>query len=232
MVLEQAHYKLNETSGTTVIDSSGNGNTGTNNGATVNQAGKIDKAYDFNGSSDDISVSDNSSLDITNNMSISVWIKLDSLGSNQGFVSKCGYGVANFNYAFMISSNDKLRWLDTDDTTDTTNDYISIGTWYHVVVTYESGSVKFYVDNDLKETKSSGASTLTPNNYDLLIGEVYTYSQNFNGLIDDVRIYDFVLTTTDIGLIYNSGNGTETDLATLRGTGGTTHNSIMFGSNF
>ena len=50
-----SYYYLDEASGTTAYDALGNYN-GTNNGATVNQAGKVGKAYSFDGTNDRINL--------------------------------------------------------------------------------------------------------------------------------------------------------------------------------
>src|SRR6056297_3914362 len=55
-------WEFDETSGTTAFDSNGS-NDGTINGATINQTGKIDKAFDFDGSNDYVSISHNTELE-------------------------------------------------------------------------------------------------------------------------------------------------------------------------
>lgn len=76
--LEVAHYTFNETSGTTLTDIAGS-NDGTNDGATVNQTGKIDKAYLFDGTSDYVTISNSTSFDFSDEeYTISIWVKASS----------------------------------------------------------------------------------------------------------------------------------------------------------
>ena len=71
-----SYYKLDEASGT-VIDTVGTNN-GTNYGATPNVAGKIETAYDFDGSSSVVNFLDSASLNIIGAWSACVWINMDS----------------------------------------------------------------------------------------------------------------------------------------------------------
>ena len=82
----------------TEYDRSGNGNTGTFYGIYTNVIGKIRQAVNFNGSSAYIDAGNNSSLQITGNISVSAWVNSSVLpsGANQyqGIVVK-GYDGTN-----------------------------------------------------------------------------------------------------------------------------------------
>ena len=89
-----AHYKLDETSGSTAIDSSGNGNDGTINGATVNQIGYNGSvgAYSFDGTDDYVDIGHISSLNFsrTDNFTISCWVNVN--------------GISGVNYCLLYTS--------------------------------------------------------------------------------------------------------------------------------
>src|SRR6056297_443514 len=71
----QAYYKLDETSGD-VVDATGNGNDGTNDGATRGVTGKINNAFDFDGSNDYVTTSaGGENLGISDSYTLSAWVK-------------------------------------------------------------------------------------------------------------------------------------------------------------
>ena len=69
-----AAYGFNEGSGTTVTDSSGNGNNGTISGATWTTAGKYGDALQFNGTSSVVTIPNSSSLQLTTGMTLEAWV--------------------------------------------------------------------------------------------------------------------------------------------------------------
>ena len=73
-----SYYKFDETTGTTATDSAGS-SSGSISGATINQPGKIDKSYSFDGNNDYININ-NASLRTTS-ISYSIWIKKDAIGT-------------------------------------------------------------------------------------------------------------------------------------------------------
>src|SRR3989338_2642639 len=81
---------MDEESGSTIADTSGNGNNGTYNGTNQNQTGKFDKGLGFNGENESLLVDDDASLQLTTAGSIELWVKPDSTtqDSDANLVSK------------------------------------------------------------------------------------------------------------------------------------------------
>ena len=129
------------------------------------------------------------------------------------------YATATTDFPFALA-------VSTDGTTystfvDSGNDYsadlstskagYSASAWHHVVVSYDSNTLKLYVDGN-QANSASGSVTLSNNT-----GRAYTigraaYEQagqagktGFNGQIDDVRIYNYALTATQVKNVYNGG---------------------------
>src|SRR4051812_7924947 len=75
-----AAYNFDAGSGSTLVDQSGNGNTGTIRNASWT-SGKNGKALAFDGSSSWVTVPDSTSLDLTSAMTLEAWVKPSSLGS-------------------------------------------------------------------------------------------------------------------------------------------------------
>ncbi|KKR82378.1 MAG: hypothetical protein UU73_C0007G0018 [Candidatus Daviesbacteria bacterium GW2011_GWA1_41_61] len=223
-------WKMDECQGTVANDSSGNSNTGTITatstlgtcttsstfwgGSGGTGAGKRNYAPTFNGTGDYISVSNNSSLNPTN-FTISTWIKpttvsTDYIVSKQDYASNQTYG-----YSFYINSSSKLQlrlgnqlnqWRDAADTGAS----IGTGSWIYVSVSWDGTNASFYQNGILTSTiapNNSGAMVNSSNT--LNIGRWWTTFDGginyFNGQIDDVKIFNYALTATQVKDIYNSG---------------------------
>ena len=216
------HWLMNETTATTTISDAEGSDDGTsaNNASTMTVTGKIGTALEFNGTDDVIVVTDSTTLDFSTALSVFAWIKPSSLGNADGIVTK------------YLSVGDKREWAFTPigvsgssgklvvtlgvsggsatTTKQTTDDLVvANGTWSHVGFTYNAGVVKIYVDGVVVDSTKIGTHITSINNeaVDLEIGR-FNNGTYFDGIIDDVRIYDKVLTTSVIGALYNSGDGT------------------------
>ena len=66
--------------------------------------------------------------------------------------------------------------------------------------------MKMYIDGQLDATHTAKQSFILTNNYDLTIGDILPQlTDPFNGIIDDVRIYDRALTAGEILQLYQDG---------------------------
>jgi hypothetical protein len=76
--------------------------------------------------------------------------------------------------------------------------------WYTLVYTYDGSTARFYVNGALaQETPNPHPMTFTPNSYDLVIGEHENpaFPYYFNGVIDEIRIYNKAITNQQIGYL-------------------------------
>ena len=209
-VLEKAHYKFNETSGTDVLDNSGNNNTGTNNGATINQTGKINKAYNLESTNSDY-INLNSVLISASVFSVNGWIKTSN--ASQDIITQWKSGTAGRTQ--MSIDGDGYIAIAIGGSTVLTGDVsVSDGVWNYIVIKRNSSNVLAIYVNGVLDNSATITTTIEQDTNTLL--GTYSAGSYFNGLMDDFRIYDFALTEKDISLLYNSGNGTEIDLETLR----------------
>jgi uncharacterized protein (TIGR02145 family) len=202
-------------------DSSGNGNHGTVNGATLttDRFGNTGKAYSFNGNIDNISIPHSNSLAIEGNITMSVWKKsLGNTGNYETFLSKRD-GNGNWNYSLGAShyygpggcpgevnkyvtarrnnggAEYELKYSDTLVST-------SVNVWTNVIVVINNNIVKFYV-NGVQTGYSCFGDTFSISAIDtgapLTIGSCNCgLAEYFNGSLDDIRIYNRVLTQAEI----------------------------------
>ncbi len=191
-------------------DLSGNGNDGTNSGATYTQSGKLGGAYSFDGSNDYINVPDSSVLDLTNQITLSAWVYISNYVSWGGIVGK---GDGSFGpYSMQLgsgNSNLRLSYNMQDPWTNylDSNSIISQGQWSLVTITYDGSNVKHYINGNLDRTTSFSTS-FSQTNADICIGcDPPGANEFFNGKVDEVAIWNRALVDGEILQLYNSTNG-------------------------
>jgi len=199
-------WHLDEGIESTASDSSGAGNDGTLSG------GKFGNALSFDGAGDYVEVGDDSTLDITDGITLEAWIYPDAVNGYRTVVAKREGNLAN--YALRLQ-NGKLDFYYSGPAADGGTDWhawqtssavISTGSWYHVAVafTFDSGgSITAYVNGAAVSGSwyaDDGTDPATPNSYALTIGMGPPGSQYFDGLIDEVRISNVARTITPSNL--------------------------------
>lgn len=210
-------WKMDETDGgQTVTDSSGLANTGVR-GTTgsvettdpaQNATSIYNGAYAFDGINDTVVVNDANSLDLTNQITVSAWIRPTvSVSGTRRFVDK-GY---NTSFAFNgpnSGSNGISVWINNGSRAATASDVYQVGVWSHVAFTYNkdagSDQVKIYVNGALAGT-GTYSSAIGVDANPVSIGGTSTGSSTLAGQIDDVRMYSRALAPYEIAEQYTAG---------------------------
>ncbi len=156
----------------------------------------------FNGTSDGyIEVADpgfNSILDLSTNYSVTVWINPIALpGSDLStIVSK------DENFEFHLNPSGQIFWWWGGGVrTLTSSSSITLGSWQHIAITYENGEQHIYIDG-VSDATNNSTTAVTVNNDSLFIGtDLGILSRRFNGLIDEVRVYDSTLSTSQVNAV-------------------------------
>lgn len=215
-----AYWNFDEGSGLIANDTA-NGNDGTLISGPVWTEGKFNGGLQFNGTNY-VDCGNNTSLNITGSISISAWVKFDTLSNFQTFVAKRGdsfdqvYGSYGFRTGyspytdeleFYYNSPYSSGWHDWD-IYRTTNANLVPGQWYNFVVTYTFGtssSIKCYVNSNLQTglwTAGTGNSpVITNNTRPVTIGGLPN-DERVKGLMDDVRIYNYALNANEVAELY------------------------------
>jgi len=210
------HWKMNGTS----EDSTPNSNDGAVTGAslTTDRKSQANKAYSFNGTTDYMLVSDDSAIQniFDGGGTVSMWISADSDGElDTGRIFD--NAVSYLNTQNESGGAVKLRFIRGFSTTAgiwvTDNAVVSIGSWTHVVMTYDNGNVAnnptIYVNGvsvAATETQTPIGTRNTSVGNNLYIGSETTVAACFDGKIDDFRFYNRVLSQTEITSLYDSYN--------------------------
>jgi hypothetical protein len=202
-----AWWKFDEANGTTAYDSAG-GLNGTINGATWYNDAIRGWDLSFDGNNDYVSVANNSTLNITGDITISAWVYLTAGNSSWGIVTKT---VSNGAYNNPFDFRTELGYLTlvrsdaSGHEVAYSNVLISALQWHHVLVRVQNKVPDFYLDGVLT-SKSLTAFTRTPtgNTNPLYIGR-RADGLYYNGKIDGVRIYNRALSAEEIVLLYQQG---------------------------
>ncbi len=194
-----AAYSFDEGSGTTVKDSAGN-HDGTINGATWTAAGKYGSALDFDGVNDLVSIADAADLDLTNSFTLEAWIRPDTLAQGKSVISKVETPASPSGYLLTAQVNGKpTGYAATSGTVKgvSGSSALSTGTWTDLAFTSDGTTLRLYVDGKLTTTAPAIAAKATA--ADLEIGHsVYFNNAYFDGLIDEVRLYNQALPESQI----------------------------------
>ena len=218
-----AHYELDGNA----IDSSSRLNHGVayKTVATQNRFGVDNAALYFNGVDAAVTVPHHSSLN-TLPLSVSAWFRTTSTGK-VGIVGK--YQAAGWNgYQLTTESAGSVwPWYVTGYGRDVIGDYeinagdnpsfrsepLNDGGWHHVVFTVDQSGGTLFVDGKLHATKGwRGTPTIVSNSLPLYIGRYFGEQNGYLlGAIDDVRLYDRVLSGSEVMLLHGDQQ-TPTDI--------------------
>jgi len=197
-------WLFDDSSGGTAVDSSGNGNDGTINGATIVD-GKFSKALEFDGAN--VDCGNDASLDLTDAITIMAWAKLNKLNQNAAILEKRDCGAGGNGYA-LLNGWDRNTYMElTNFGFWIQGGVLEVDRWYHFVATWDSatGEASFYQDGTLAQSKNA-AGTITVNTVSLLIGQrTGGCTGNFSGTIDEVAVFNASLTEDDVADIMTEG---------------------------
>ncbi len=195
-------WKLDDGTGTSAADSSGNANTGTLTNGPTWVAGKKGKALSFDGVDDYTATTSSAPLQISAGGSIAFWIKTSGLNNNGQSIFVDNESWPNTGWGILddgpYASSIKFRTLPGNGTAAFSRSSINDGQWHHIVAVYTGSQNKLYLDSILVDTAASGG--FTNNTSGFVIGN-FTGSSG-GGAMDDVRIYNRALSSDEISALY------------------------------
>jgi len=179
-----------------VADASPNGNHGVNFGSSIrNHGGK------FDGSSSKVDLGSAKPSDLTGDLTVSAWIKPTGWGG-----ADAGRIISNEKFMLYINTaNDNLQIRSDGGTTavSVTNSIV-LNTLYHVLVTRPSAgsNSNIYINGVLNGTANQNTGTPAAGTTNTFIGNNGAGDRAFDGNIADVKIFNRLLSTTEITNLY------------------------------
>jgi len=217
-----AYWNLDETTGTTSNDLSGNNNTGTFwNNPTISNPGDVSPVpvgnqrsliFNATGSTMRVNVNDSASLRISGPMTVSAWVKpsaytpsyqkgviekwTDGATDIDGYMFRLGWSANGNNVPTFTLGNGTTR-LGVAGPPELVN-----GTWTHVAGVYDGTDMLMYVNGTLVGTTANAGAVVptAANTRELHLGSDYG-TEVFTGNIDDARIYNRGLTAVEVGIL-------------------------------
>jgi hypothetical protein len=157
---------------------------------------------------DYVEVPDNDNLDLVSAYTLQAWINPHNVAKwTQSILMKRASGYSTINYEFW-QTYDKAgsHFYDGDFRGVLTSEVLTANSWYYLASTWDGNYMKIYVNGSLVAT-SIDLSSYTPPINDLSLqigGETSVSTWYFDGLIDEVAIWDRALTDTEIRDVYGN----------------------------
>jgi hypothetical protein len=209
-----SHLALDEGSGTSAADSSGNGNAGTLVNGAAWAAGRSGQAVTVDGVDDFVSVTHMPGLDALP-LTLSAWFKTTTAAGVRGLVNK--YVAGSFNgYQLFFNDGVLCAWYLRDSGnyvydgsgctlgTSGTND----GLWHHVAFVVDSQGGRLYVDGVQRAAQPwTGAAGPVTTTQDVRLGHypgAFGGAEYLAGTIDDVRLYGRALSGAEVADLFDA----------------------------
>jgi len=201
-----AYYALDDTTGD-VLDASGNGHNGTNNGPTRNVTGKINKSFSFDGDDDYINLG-SGIPNITAGVTISTWIYPD-------FTDMSGIWTVILERSYdacwsLMKPNDGSKitmrvWASGE--ARATSGTLDSNVWTHVVGTYDGSYVRIYI-NGTEANATAHTGSLNSNTGNVHIGYDTTHNVSaWSGKLDEIAIWNRCISANEVNELWNNGDG-------------------------
>lgn len=219
-----SHWDCDEVSGVRYDSNTTNSNDLTDNNTVQSATGLLSNACDFElSSSESLSITDGTQagLDSTGDISISAWVKIESTpGTYEEYtiISKAESNGTSGAYRFEYYNNNgsmKLLLILYDSANATENfnyqsatQVLTTGQWYHVGASFDvsAGVAEFYVNgSSIGTVTNTSVNDINNSTGPFVIGSYGNSNRYFDGLIDELSFFDYLLNDGDFTTIYNSG---------------------------
>jgi len=197
-------WELNETSGLIAADSSGWNYDGNLVGMVGNEwtTGIFGGALELDGSNDHVEVT--VGADYSTSLTLSAWFKSDDAGSipDNYLAQRLVTQPRDNTYSRLaLGLNDNkvgAFWHDGSNNTGNGTTILSPGVWYHAALTYDSSTIRIYLDGVLENSFSESNLTAPSTNHLMQLGRQISGERRLDGCLDRVRIYDRALEPSEI----------------------------------
>ncbi|WP_404307435.1 LamG-like jellyroll fold domain-containing protein [Neorhodopirellula lusitana] len=228
------HHEYDTSGSLTETDASGSGNDGTwvNDPAWTSDAAVGEYAMDFSqdgsGANAVVEIADDPSLDFSGDFTVSFWYNADVLQADA--TRLIGSHDGSDGFSIYTSPDGSLNFLLQGSTTSSTSwvasGFVADGNWHHVTATRSGNDLRLCVDGTSSGPTTSDVGVVDVNST-VTIGGSSVAGNDYEGKLDDVRIYTRAISDNDLDVLMAKGasiqvdtfadtvDGTTTDVATL-----------------
>jgi len=212
------YYPFDRNEGDKVTDQGNVGNHGKVYGAKWTLLGKNGGGYEFDGKDDYIDAGKGSSFKLTGEITIALWVFRKNENSthyrllSRSHLRNADFGLSikpNNNIGTFVYSIDK-RAAVTLNNSDSSG-FIPLKKWTHVVSVFNGRTLKAFIDGELTlnspAPRKMGISKKSPNIYIGRLGWAKKWNYEFNGILDDVMIYNRALSDEEVMGLYQATGG-------------------------
>lgn len=197
------------------VDSSGNGYNGADTSIVyATSSGKLGQGADFNGTNSKINFDNVLGSVLSSSSSVAFWLTMDANNLDKMILDKFGTypnpiylysdSLSRLQYALGDGVNQGIKY---------TTSALSIGSYIFVVVSYNNNGAfsgqKIYINGAEASVGTSGSFTIPTNGANSLVAGATINDLYANIKLDELIVFNKVLTQTDIDNLYNLGNGIE-----------------------
>jgi len=207
-------------------DLSGNGNDGTNNGCTTGVTGKLNQAFNYNGSSNNVITPVGQTSDFT----WIAWINPNTDSSFRNVMSLIKTGNTDYRVVIQKNTTNKITfgWDDNTESGVATGSTLSNNTWYLVILTKSGESWNMYLNNSLDASTTTSSFDMTQLTDVVNFGRYATGIVHWSGETDEMGIWNRALTAAERTELWNSGAGKNPYASTPTGS---KQGTLFLGSN-
>jgi len=181
------------------FDSVGN-NDGLGNNVFLTEDGKFNQAYSFPGDSSSIIVQDSPTFDLDSPASISFWIKPNDLEEDQRIFFRDNWVEVKLKDNYL-----KFKWENAHSgNLEPKVELSEEGVWIHVLSTVYGNVAKLYIDGEEVDEDSDNNFELNQNNELLYFGIKEGLEKEYDGLLDEIIIFNKSLSEEEIFSLYSS----------------------------
>lgn len=212
-----AFFNLDERTGTTATDISGNGYNASFNGNTSWTTGQWSGGLRFDGTDDYVQYTDvgTNAIETPSSWSITAWVKPQLSGTDQTIVSKVSDPATNRENMAMIITSDEFqcRFTNTSGSNQTitsSNVNFTTNVWYHVACVYDDLNDKFSIyvngaENAVNDDLTTQPYTTISTGPFTIGGSGSLTRADLNGSVDHVKVYNYPLSGKMAIRDYNAG---------------------------
>jgi hypothetical protein len=211
-----AHWKMEELA-TPSYDSSGNNYHLTWSGNVTQITGKFNKGTSYDGTNDWLACTDAScggigklDFNATATFSYGTWFNSSTVAADVLLGKKFAPALnTSVGYVAYLDASGNLFCTLADGTNETNSTVTGVfadGTWHHVMCVVTTNTVDTYVDGKLKKSQAKTTTATLDNTYDFRTAVNGGDNNDFTGSLDDVRIYNYSLTPSQVKMVYDEGS--------------------------